>query len=75
MLEIWQAVLLFVLTEILLYKLAMDALATIRHCATARAYSKLKNNGVNFSYDEFASAVQNKTNNNIKEENENGTNN
>lgn len=71
-----QLALLIIITEILLYGLLKDALATIRHCATARAYIKsatqLQSDGIMLSYDGFASAVHNKSNN--KEENENGTN-
>lgn len=62
--------LLFVFTEMLIWDLLKSVLYTIRHCATARAYSKLQKNDIMNQYDDFESAIQNRS----KEDIQNGTN-
>lgn len=66
----WVFILLFVVTELFLYTILMDMLKTIRHCATAKAYSKACLAGATISYKDFENSVKNKEN---KEEEKNGS--
>ena len=62
--------LLFIYTELLIWDLLKSALYTIRHCATARAYGKLQKSDVMTQYNDFESAIQDRS----KEDVQNGTN-
>lgn len=66
----WMIV-LFIITEILVWDIIKTGLATIRHCATAKAYSKaITQDDMIIRYEDFQTEVHNKSQN--KEVTQNG---
>lgn len=63
---------LFIITEILVWDIIKTGFKTVRHCATAKSYSKaITQNNITIPYEDFQTEVYNKLQN--KEEKKDGS--